>query len=451
MSNVTSCQRASVVWALAVLMGMPLSLSAQNWALVETFDGLDPASPSQTMLPRNFDFVVTHRTHPRDHQPVFPLYLADHGDDCSGPALPDPNQHWVSTSHVSSGRQPDESFFICRQHMMSSMGEVEGYSVTSFWPRQEFDFSNGGVLAFDVNVNDAHPRSWWEILITPREGMNVGAAAEFLPIDETYPPERIVFEFTPNSRRAIRVGSGQVAPAGWLLDESDWRDWRYIAPDDPALDDRTVRRSMRIRLLPDGRLRWTVQGPSGPPDHYEVTVPGGLPFTRGVVLFKTHAYTPEKDDNFDLYTYHWDNIRFSGPVVGRYRAFETEQLAYLQANGDRPIGDSTAVSIQLPAVGTRPVLFGQLHGAMRGQVLLSINGSPQMEVRPHQYDADDELPSDCGSDGWASFSMPLDPALLQPGSNQLVWTVGPRPACADEVFWWDGFSVKSLEVQFDIP
>ena len=39
---------------------------------------------------------------------------------------------------------------------MLSMGEVEGYSVTSFWPRQEFDFANGGVLAFDVNVNDDH-------------------------------------------------------------------------------------------------------------------------------------------------------------------------------------------------------------------------------------------------------------------------------------------------------
>jgi len=58
------------------------------------------------------------------------------------------------------------------------------------------------------------------------------------------------------------------------------------------------------------------------------------------VLFKTHAYTPEKDGNTDQYTFHWDNIRFDVPVVGRYQAFEAQDVVYLQANGDRPIGES---------------------------------------------------------------------------------------------------------------
>jgi len=208
---------------------------------------------------------------------------------------------------------------------------------------------------------------------------------------------------------------------------------------------------MRIQLSPDGRIRWSILRADGVPDHYEVEVPGGLPFTRGVVLFKTHAYTPEKDENFDLYTYHWDNMRFSGPIVGRYDAFETAELVYLEANGNRAIGDTETATIEIPAIGQRPVLFGQVHGSMIGQVLVSINGSSDLIVEPHQYVVDEGVPADCGSDGWATFSMEVPPELLQPGTNQFTWTVGERPDCAADFWWWDGFSIKSLEVQFDRP
>ena len=82
------------------------SLNAQeDWAFEETFDNLTTSSPSQDLLPKRFDYVATHRTH-------------------------------ASTT--------DKSFYICNNHMMSSMGDVEGYSVSSFYPRQEFDFSAGG-------------------------------------------------------------------------------------------------------------------------------------------------------------------------------------------------------------------------------------------------------------------------------------------------------------------
>jgi hypothetical protein len=215
-----------------------VSPSAAQWAFEESFTGLDPAAPSQELLPDHFDFVATHRTHPRDHEPLFDPFPADHGPDCAGPAPPTPAQHPVVTTHTSNGADPDQSFFICREHMMSAMGEVEGYSVTAFWTRQEFDFADGGTLEFDVNLNDGHPRSWWEILITPREQMKFGAAREWLPIDETYPRDRIVLDFSPSSRRAIAVGSGVVAPGGWRFNDGDWR---FIDPADPALDDRRIR------------------------------------------------------------------------------------------------------------------------------------------------------------------------------------------------------------------
>ncbi|MBK8904156.1 MAG: hypothetical protein IPM53_23455 [Anaerolineaceae bacterium] len=415
--------------------------SSVAWAFEETFD-FDPPAPSQTLLPDIFDFAVTHRD--KQFEP-FDTYLADHGLDCSGP---DPSisplpQHLVTSSHLSNGSSPDESFFICKNHMMSSMGDIALYSVTAFWPRQEFDFSQGGILEFDVNINDNHPRSWFEVMIVPREELKIGAAHEWLPIDETYPKDRFVFEFA-NNKRYIQVGSGALDPEGIIVEESDWDYWSGHYPSDPANFDRRIRRTMRITFS-DNKLTWAVEKEDGTFDEFVVSVPGGLPFQRGLVVFKTHAYTPEKDGNFNTYTFHWDNIRFSGPVVGRYESFEAEDVVYLEANGDRQIGETETVSIDLPYVGPNPTLFGQVHKPLQGQVLLSINGNPNIVVNPYDY-----VSGTCSAGGWKSFQIPIDPDLLVAGNNTFKWTIGPRPNCA-ESWLWDGFSIMGLEVQFDIP
>ncbi|MEM1244952.1 MAG: hypothetical protein AAGK22_01210 [Acidobacteriota bacterium] len=440
----TSAVRLCALFSVA----LTTPLFAQNWAFEETFDG-QPGTPSAELLPRTFDYAVTHRTHPKEHDKTFVRYPADHGMSCAGPenpvSVPD-RQHLVRTTHLSSGAEPDESFYLCRDHMMSSMGDVEGYSVTAFWPKQEFDFSRGGVLEFDVNINDDHPRSWWEVLIAPRDQLRIGPAEDWLPIDETYPADRILLTFHETSKREIKVGTGAIAPDGWTVNEDDWRDWRDIDADDPALSDRRVRRTMRVELE-RAEIRWSVEKADGTFDTYSAPVPDGLPFTRGLVQFKTHAYTPEKDGNDDAYTFHWDNVRFTGPVVGRYEVYETTELAYLQANGDRDIGDRARQHIALPRAPTasdRPVLVGQLHGALRGQVLLRINGETgARRVDPLHYSD-----SGCGTTGWTTFRVPLDPEDLNAGTNVFEWEIGPRPDCAID-WWWDGFSVKSLEVQME--
>lgn len=433
-----SAQTSHVVYLPAI------SNIFSTWAYQETFDG-NPAAPSQSLLPDDLDFSVTHRTHPAEHFRVFDNYPADHGNNCDGP---NPNtsplpQHLTGTSHFSNSTNPDPSFFICKDHMMSSMGDVEAYSVTAFWPRQEFDFSQGGTLEFDVNINDNHHRSWFEVMITPRTELKVGAAHEDLPIDETYPQDRIIFEFM-NNKRYIQVGTGAIDPLGKIVEQSEGAFWSVRYPNDPANFDRRIRRTMRI-TFEQGRLIWSIQKADGTFDNFSVTVPGGLPFTRGLVVFKTHAYTPTKDGNRDMYTFHWDNIRFSGPVVGRYESFEANDVIYLQENGDRQIGEKQSVTINLPHIGPNPILFGQVHNPMQGQVLLSVNGRPNVVVNPYDYNA-----GTCSSAGWKSFQLPIDPAWLKQGSNTFTWTIGPRPGCADQ-YQWNGFSIMGLEVQFNLP
>lgn len=425
------------------------------WALEETFDG-NPDAPSQSLLPASFDYVATHRTHPQEHfTKVFDPFLADHALDCTGPnpdisPLP---QHLIDTSQSSDGSQPDKSFFICRNHMMSAMGQVGPYSSTAFWPRQAFDFSNGGILEFDVNINLGHgQRNWWEILITPREQLRVGSAGPSSAIDERYPRDRIVLDFNELIRH-IRVGRDELDPNGWDVDERqfgqfDFLRWNNLHPDDPALTDRRIRRKMRISLN-DDQIIWAIEMEDGNFDEFAVDLPNGLPFTQGLVLFKTHAYTPvQSAGNVDTYTFHWDNIRFDGPVTGRYQTYVADDVVYLQRNGNRPIGDTVTVNVELPAVGENPVLFGQLHQPLNGQVMLSVNGSPDVEVNPYDYPEQNCVSGQWRD--WMSFRLPLNPELLVAGNNTLTWRVGDRPACAQgRGDWWDGFSAKFIQIQMD--
>ena len=418
-----------------------------EWAFEETFDG-DPAAPSQELLPDNFDYAVTHRSHPGDHFDGYPPFLADHASDCAGPN-PDVSplpQHEVVARQDSNGASPDESFFICKNHMMSSMGQAGPYSVSAFWPKQEFNFADGGVLEFEVNINDAHgTRSWWEVMIVPRDQLKVAAGPIDSPISETYPHDRIVLDFRRNVR-TIKVGTEALAPEGWLANETQWGRWdfawwRDLYLEDPALDDRRERRTMRVKIEGD-RIVWGIETEDGSFDEWDVEVPGGMPFDEGLVLFKTHAYNPVKDGNTDTYTFHWDNIRFDGPVVGAYNTYEADDVVYLQRNGDRQVGESETVTITLDELGEDPVLFGQIHQPKRGSVLLSVNGGDPVEVHPYEYERDD-----CASDHWTSFRLPLDPGQLQPGENAFTWTIGPKPACATGVIDWVGYSVKFLQVQ----
>jgi hypothetical protein len=414
-----------------------------GWAFMETFDGA-PSAPSQDLLPRTFDYVATHRTDPQtpdgtDGDGSYGTFPADHGADCSPP----PNQHEVSTTHRSNSANPDPSFYICANHMMSAMGEVAGYSVSSFWPRQEFDFANGGVLEFETNINAPHDRMWWEVVITPREELQAGAAKDWLPIDETYPESRIVFEFQPRSTRRMEVGAGAVPPDGQIASESEcgnpcWWGANHRHPGDPALTDRRIRRTHRIEIQ-DNQITWGVEEEDGTFDTLTMDIPGGLPFTRGIVMFKSHAYTPEKAGNNDIYTFHWDNIGFTGPVLPAYDVFESSEVI---GRLDNP-GSTDTQAISIPQIGQDLYLFGQIHHGLSGQVLLSINNGPNISIVPHTG-------AECRNGGWRSFLVPLNASQLHAGTNTFKWTVGPRPACAQGQWYPDGFSVKALEVQMTL-
>lgn len=428
------------------------SQAAEEWAFEETFDVGAPSSPSQSMLPKTFDYVVTHRNHPAAPNGPWMAMPMDHGEDCKAANDPGPIsntnpilQHNGATTHISDTTNPDKSFYICNNHMMSAMGDVDGYSVSAFYPRQEFDFSTGnGVLEFDVSLN-TNNRSWWEVMILPREKLQFGAAKHWLPISETYPAHSIVLSWMDETR-SIQVHNEKPAPDGIVVEKGDWRKWgESVDKTDPALTDRRIRRKMKVTLT-NNKISWDIQKADGTFDNFSADVPQGLPLSKGLVVFKTHAYTPTKDGNMNEYTYHWDTIRFNGPKIAPYEAYEVPGQVVLSGNGSVPIGSTKTVSIDLPKVGNNPVFVGQTQQGQPGQVLLSINGNPNITVNPHSTSSKD---NPCYYDGWRSFRVSVDPAQLKVGENTFKWTVGPRPSCASGQWWWDGFAVKAVELQFD--
>jgi hypothetical protein len=227
-----------------------------------------------------------------------------------------------------------------------------------------------------------------------------------LPIDENYPKDRIVFKFDDQIKRYIQVGTGAIDPAGITAETADLQSWSTTYP--------MIRPTMTAAFAaPCAFLSRGIKspGPSKEPTAALIIwlcpCPMDYPSPEAWSSFKTHAYTPEKEGNYSTYTFHWDNIRFSGPVVGRYEAFDASDVVYLQANGDRAIGESQTVTIDLPHIGAEPVLFGQVHSPKQGQVLLSINGGPQIVVNPYDYN-----PGTCSSTGWKSFQLPLDEGVV---------------------------------------
>ena len=53
------------------------------------------------------------------------------------------------------------SFYLCRDHLMTTMGDVDGYSIAAFSPARVFE--SVSEVKVDVNLTDLGTRQWWKI------------------------------------------------------------------------------------------------------------------------------------------------------------------------------------------------------------------------------------------------------------------------------------------------
>lgn len=283
-------------------------------SFVESFD--TPAALGR------FEFAVHHRSdHDRGVDPANNHKLStdpwngDHDTSCGG----------AGTARTLSAQNRADSVYWCREHLMTSMGHVDGYSTIAFSPDQSFDTVTR--VCWDVNQTDMGGRQWIVVVVHPdfeHGGMRdrngeyqlAQGTANIDGVDRTGTlptPESVAF------RLGGRYGHLNVLSGGTPVDPARFSNGnRYGGqlPNAEALGSRAIRRTMCVTDNGDGTTTVEVQRDQ---DTWSTVVPVSLARDARVV-FEDHTYTPLKDPKTCAsvqpalagtgctFTWHWDNI-----------------------------------------------------------------------------------------------------------------------------------------------
>lgn len=218
-------------------------------------------------------------------------WTGDHDLSCGAPET----QRQLSSS--SADFNVDEIVYVCRDHLMTSMGDVDGYSIVWFAPNAQFTRSGQRTISWDVNVTDLKARQWWEVSVVPANGpflATVDWLAGTANID-SYDKSSVVVGNGPFGNTVNITTNGENQYDGWQGVCGQW------GLDPEACKSKMIRRTFSITDNNNGTLTVNYGG------MFTQTVPGKLP-DNYKVYFKDHNYTPDKDGMPVGHTWHWDNI-----------------------------------------------------------------------------------------------------------------------------------------------
>ena len=181
---------------------------------------------------------------------------------------------------------------------MTSMSDIDGYTILSFSPDQVFsDFSE---VCWDVNVTDLGGRKWTQMLIVPEEAFQANdERLDYIsPVTQdvdqtavTMPDGTLMYQ---NWDHAFRMYDGQTET---LVDTELF-----------TVADKAKRYHHCLADNGDGTVTMEQERADG--EIYRQTVPGTFP-EEGRVIFQDDNYTPLKDGPIAGFTWHWDNIEIS--------------------------------------------------------------------------------------------------------------------------------------------
>lgn len=227
-----------------------------------------------------------------------------------------PDQH--HTVHVA---EPEAAVYVCGSvggnpaagHMMTTMGDVSGYSFV--WLTPDRTFNNEHTVSFDVSLTNEGQRRWWEVAILPAGAGDLFCAHNLnnqggLPCgypDQTrvlgphltmggpidaYPTSAVVFGNGPlGNEAAVTLNGTHHNLSGG-----------YVCGFDPeACGSVQIRRHITLTENSNGTITFTMGTRTW-------TEPGQFPAGQWKVVFTDHSYTPQKDAVPQSLTFHWDNI-----------------------------------------------------------------------------------------------------------------------------------------------
>ena len=251
----------------------------------------DPADP-QPWTPDNWDLIV-HARDQRTWEQLDPV-PAQHGADCSPP----PATHTVTSF-------PD-AVFICRNHMMTGF-LPGGYGEIEFVPDHLADWSDGTtVISWHQSTFRTSARDWTDILVTPFD-------------ENLVLPDNTDVDLSGRPRDALSIEMSESLPttfSGTLM--NDFRPMGITTRDTP----------METVLSPSANTRTHFQLEISS-THVRFGIPETgtwwvdrevptLKFTRGIVQFGHHSYTPGKECSptpgvlsCTGDTWHWSDVAIS--------------------------------------------------------------------------------------------------------------------------------------------
>lgn len=217
-------------------------------------------------------------------------WQGDHDQSCGAP----------TTSRTIRRDDPDASFYVCRDHLMTAVGDTAGYSTAFFTPTKSFaDISS---VSWSVNVTDLGGRQWWEVAVLAADDPDL-VAIDWLSPDPSglpsYPADAVVMGNGPFG------GDLRLTAGGETINPTGFRSMCGSSGLDPeGCASKMVRRPFTLTDNGNGTVSLEMFGET-------YTVAGSFPDGDLKVVFKDHNYTPDKDGVPIGHTWHWDDIAIS--------------------------------------------------------------------------------------------------------------------------------------------
>ena len=265
-----------------------------------------PTTTTTTTIPNPDGFVETFNdpsgfyerfrtdVHFRDAGPNVDrekTWPGDHNLACEGP----------TTTRTVSAADETDLFWWCAPngpdtgHVMTSMGDIDGYTILSFSPDRSFIGIDR--VCWDINPPTSAVAKWTQVAVIPRAAYEANGQR----IDYISPLTQDV------DQTAVRLPAGAFMYQNW-----DGKFRMYQGQTEVLFDgfqffvsDKAKRYRNCLSDNNNGTVTMAQERDAG--THVR-TVNGSLP-DDAVVIFQDDNYTPDKDgEAFPNYTWHWDNI-----------------------------------------------------------------------------------------------------------------------------------------------
>jgi len=202
--------------------------------------------------------------------------MAGHGADCAAP----PASHSVATYQ--------DAVFVCKNHVMTAIS-AGGYGVIYLTPDHMFDWSQGtSTLSFPVSTFRTSDRDWIDVWITPFNEQLELPLESWLPDLQGPPKDALHIKMNEFNQGTVFTAETYSNYQATGLNGNWWTSLESLMPASATarttfqLDLSSSHVRFGIPLLPGGGSMWWIDTGLS------------LPFTRGVVQFGHHSYTPDK-------------------------------------------------------------------------------------------------------------------------------------------------------------